>query len=467
MTSRFLNNSLAGLAGMALHKVAGIATSVALARMLGAEQFGVYAFVGTLVFLLGFLTDLGMERVLTRELAAKQSEAAALLSNALALKVVLGLSVAGLGAVLGKLLALDSVSYRCLLLALGALPLGFDLLARAYFQSRLEVAAYYRISLVGSVSFLALVGLCWWWEASVVGVFVAGLANALGVGALFLVSLRARVRFGWSLVPARVRMLLAEGFQVGLLGLLFTIALRIDQVILYHLRGAEEVGQYAAAVRLTEALGILPEAVMLSLFPLLAAAHTSDPQRFRRRYRLGFRYLAAAAVPLALICTFAGAELLELVFGAKYRTAAPAVAWLSWNMLLSFLGAVYLNVYLIQSLYRLLIGVSTVCTLLNIGLNFLWIPTYGLSGAAAATVVSTLVGFGLWFVFPFTRGAVADCVREGTRAFVAGAAGGLAALAWPTTSGAVCAAVATGVYLTTLPLLGGLRWADVRRVTAR
>ncbi|GIW45856.1 MAG: hypothetical protein KatS3mg077_3138 [Candidatus Binatia bacterium] len=465
MSRQLLRNSLTGFGGMALHKLIHLVTMIALARMLGTEQFGVYAFVGSVVFFLGFLTDLGMERVLTRELSARPQKASVLLGTALWLRFGLGLVAALTGLVVGWGLQLDRTTFACLLLAAGGLPFGFDLLARSYFQSTLRVQHYYRVSLGGSSSFLVLVLACWWWGASVVSVFAAGLANGLVVSFVFLAAVHWQARIHPRFDVKEVRTLLGEGIQVGLLALLFMAALRVDQILLFELRGPEEVGQYAAAVRLTEALGMFSEALMLSLFPLLAASHRSNPQLFRRRYQLGIRYLAAVGVPLALACSYFAPTLLTLVFGGKYRDAWPAVVLLSWNMLLAYLGAVYVNVFLIERRYRHLLLVSSLSVLVNVLCNLLWIPRYGGPGAAAATLLSSVVALVLWFAFTATRTVMTDCMRASAPAVFAGMGAVIPALVLGWRSGPLWAIVTMGLYVVLLLAFGGLGRADWKRVS--
>ncbi|MCX8073397.1 MAG: flippase [Candidatus Binatia bacterium] len=467
MSRQLLRNSFSGLSGMTLQKIAHLATMIVLARMLGAEQFGIYAFVGAVMFFLGFLSDLGMERVLTRELAARPHDAPVLLGTALWLRLGLGLVAASVSFVLGWAFRWDRTTFVCLSLAAAALPFGFDLLARAYFQSRLQVRTYYAISVLGSVSFLILVLCCWRWKPSVTAVFIVGLANALLFALIFLLAVRSYVRISPVLVVEHARLLLREASQVGLLALLFMTALRIDQIFLFHLRGAQDVGEYAAAVRLTEALGMFSEAMMLSLFPLLAASHRSNPRVFRHRYLTGFRYLAAAGVSLALAISLIAPEALRLIFGETYEAAWPAAVLLSWNMVLAFLGSVYVNVFLIHGWYRLLLVVSAVSVAVNIVLNLLWIPPYGGVGAAAATFISSLVGFALWFAFSATRNIVVDCLRSSAPAVAAGAlagAVGVFLLGW---GGPAVALSSLGLYGAMLFWLGGIVKDDFRWVYSR
>src|SRR5262245_23922403 len=90
MLRKLASNTAVGLTGMAALKGLTFVTTLVLARGLGDEGFGVYSFVGVYMFFFGFIVDLGIERVVTRELAAAPERRGRLLGNAILLK--LGLS---------------------------------------------------------------------------------------------------------------------------------------------------------------------------------------------------------------------------------------------------------------------------------------------------------------------------------------------------------------------------------------
>ncbi len=69
MLHKVASNTLIGLAGTTAQRVLAFVTTLVLARGLGQDGFGVYSFVGVYIFFFGFIVDLGMERVVTRELA--------------------------------------------------------------------------------------------------------------------------------------------------------------------------------------------------------------------------------------------------------------------------------------------------------------------------------------------------------------------------------------------------------------
>jgi O-antigen/teichoic acid export membrane protein len=460
MLQRLARNTFIGLLGTLALRVSAFATTLVLARGLGQDDFGIYAFVGVFIFFFSFLTDLGIERVLTRELSRQPEHAAALVGNALLLR--LALCCVAVPAAVGLALAMGfapEVRYCVLLAALG-LPLSVDSIFRAFFQSRFQIDVIYRVSLPMSVFFLLLIGVCVSMQWPVRAVFYAALLNAVATLGLFLALTLPHIRPDFRPQRDLIWLLLRDAGQMGAFSLMFMLAMRIDQFMLFQMRGAEEVAFYAAAVRITEALSIVPEALMLTVLPILASSQRTAPERFRETYRLSFKYLTALILPVALILTVAREQTMRLIFGAAYVDGSAALAILAWSMYFAYNGAVYLNLVFVQALHRLMLIVSALALACNVALNLALIPTHGAAGAAAATAASAGFGYLFWTFHPETRSFMAVCWRESLRPlaslalaslviFLTGAAGGWGAIA------------GIAVYSIALVASGGLNRADL------
>ena len=81
------------------------------------------------------------------------------------------------------------------------------------------------------------------------------------------------------------------------------------------------------------------------------------------------------------------------------RTAA-AFAWLAPMLAVLFLNHLQLGQLTALGLQRLCAWATGACVLVNLGLNLVLIPPYGYLGAAAATLATEVVLFGLcgWFI---------------------------------------------------------------------
>ncbi len=460
-SARVLRQSLVSLAGMVSHKSLNFLLVFVLARGLGPEEFGTYSYVGVLLLLVGFVSDLGLERVLARELARQPERVPVLIANALALRFTLGVVTVLVGLVVAWLLALSSPVLACYLLGLAVFPLSFAPIGRAYFQSRLQMDRLYALTLASSLLFLALVGICLWMQWPLVSLFAAGLVNSMILSGVILALLLREGAIRWSLHRDVLRLMVGDGLQLGTLSFLFLAAMRVDQVLLFRWRDAHELALYAAGVRLAEAFALLSEAAMVSLLPMMAASFHSRPERYRRARQLAFRYLAVIAVPVVFSCVWWGETMLGLIFGEPFRAGAPALAFLGANMFFAFLGSVFLNEFLIARWLRSMLLVSALAVAANIGLNLFWIPAYGAAGAGAATLASSVLGFCCWFFLPNTRATVLDAVGQAWRPVLAGIA------TWPIPNvlgaGTSAALVAAGAYVSLLAAFGAVTAEDGKR----
>src|SRR3989442_528209 len=76
----------------------------------------------------------------------------------------------------------------------------------------------------------------------------------------------------WQVSIQRAKMLLSDSWPLILSGLVIVVYMRIDQVMLGEMKGAEAVGIYSAAVKLSEVWYFIPMAIVSSVFPSIIEA---------------------------------------------------------------------------------------------------------------------------------------------------------------------------------------------------
>jgi O-antigen/teichoic acid export membrane protein len=108
--------------------------------------------------------------------------------------------------------------------------------------------------------------------------------------------------------------------------------------------------------------------------------------------------LAWLAIGIAVPVTFLSDEIIYILFGGEFSPAAPVLTIYIWAGVAVFL-AVASSQYLVnENLTKLLFSRTLVGMIINVALNFILIPIYGIVGSAIATLVSyTAVTFALSF----------------------------------------------------------------------
>ena len=380
------------------------AASAVVARSLGPAGRGAFGTVAALASMGVMFGNLGLASSNTYFVSRDRSLVPQVVANSLVVSVGLGLSAAAALA-FGALWSGTgpSVGYAALAIGLAGVPVSIAyLLLVNILLARLQVLSFNLIQLGVRVAGVAFA------LAVVLAASHSGPAPYLGAGVLAqVVALSATyLRLG---IPVRtllksaslhlLKLHIPYAFRAYISAFLAFMLLRSDILIVQRLSGNSEVGNYSIAVSMADAIMLLPTSFGLLLFPRLAA--DEDPASRRRTTRrfiflvaLLMGAIVAAAVPLA-------GPAIRIVFGQAYSPAARmffllcvAVALLGVNTILS-------NHMAAEGMPWAAVWVWGGALLVNVGLNFVWVPALGGNGAALASIV----GYGVvlvaqsWIVF--------------------------------------------------------------------
>lgn len=170
-----------------------------------------------------------------------------------------------------------------------------------------------------------------------------------------------------------------------------------DRYFLTKLSTLEEVGIYSVGARISSIIILFSTSFQMAWGPFaLSIQHEGDA---KAKYSRGlFLFLGAALAGAAAIAIFAR-QILVVLAQPKYYEAERVIGLL-------VLGTVAFGAYLIVNIGLLITKKTTLTSLaisagavLNIALNFLLIPAFGMMGAAVATLASYFTAFVLLYIF--------------------------------------------------------------------
>jgi len=192
----------------------------------------------------------------------------------------------------------------------------------------------------------------------------------------------------WCFRFVRAKSLLKDSWPLILSGLAIMVYMRIDQIMLGQMLGDESVGIYTAAVRISEVWYFTPMVISASVFPsIIEAKKKSDTQYYRHLQKL-FNLIVMLSLGVAIPMTFLSNWVVTLLFGDAYQQSGTVLAIHIWAGIFVSLGVASGNWFLIEGLQRYSFYRTLVGAFVNIGLNMVMIPKFGVIGAAWATVVS-------------------------------------------------------------------------------
>jgi O-antigen/teichoic acid export membrane protein len=380
------NTGILGLSQAAVMLI-GFATTVVLSRYLGVEGFGRYSYVFAFFYFFLAVNDFGITTTVVREVSRQRERAADIIGGLLSLRVLLAA-----GSTVVAWVIIDQAGFApelqhaleafALILPITALQLPLTIFP-ALLRPGLPSAAGIGARLAGLLMVLGLV----WLRAGLVALVVAYLVAELGYVVVALGFARRLVRLTCRIDVRLWTTTLRSAAVIGLTNLAVALINRLDFLMLERMKGLADVGLYAAAYRVTNTFETLPLLVMGSIYPLLSR-YAEDPSRLRRVYWESLRYLAVLGLAAGAAVTWLAPVLVRLLFGAEFLPAIPALRILIWSSVAvcAFLTSTNLLISLRRE--RSLLVVYVLAAGVNFALNLTFIPSFGINGAAAATVAS-------------------------------------------------------------------------------
>lgn len=443
--------ALAG--GEVLSRLAAFAATALLARRLGPEGFGVVGFAAALSGYLALAINSGLHDVGTREVARAPDRAVDIYSSVATIRLMLAVAAfATLAVVAWALPKPPSTQLVVLLTGLSFFSFAID---PSWVLKGLERQALAGLGLILAQSMYAIgVVLLITGPGQVALVPVLQFIGELGAAALLCVILMRHTR---------PHVALSEGLRVlrsasylGLARLLRTIVITFDVVLLGFLATDRDVGLYTAAYRFIFLLMSIAGAVATAYLPSYARVTSSGPDATRRLIEGSLGAATAVGAPLVAGAFVTAGPLLALLFGASYVEATPAFRVLLLSIGVGFLHYATLgNVLLAEHRTRLQAIIHGAAAAVNVALNLLLIPRFGILGSAAATLAAelTVVTAGLLVL---RRMHAVPSMRPMIRPLAAAAV--MSVIVWAAAPLPLVARMGLGavVYGAALALMGGL-----------
>lgn len=382
-------------------------TSIILARWLGKNGFGVYTYAMTWLAVLGIPATLGFNNLLVREVAIYSSQSAwglmrGLLQWANAIVLIFSTLIT-LAAIIIALTFLKAGEEQIILafcLAMISLPIvSLTNLRLATMQGLHRVVlGQMPENLLAPLLFIILAISSYWFLRNqenavlwMVGLKVVVFAITFVVGVVLLaVVLPQEVK---DAIPEyKIKTWLKNSLPFILLGGLALINSYLDILMLGALKGAGAVGVYAVVSRVTSlivfALGIFNNVLSPTFATLYAEGKREQLQKVVTR---STRLISLFALVMTVGLIGLRYWILQ-IFGTEFLQGETALIILSIGYLVNAMtGSVGLLLNM-TSYANLSAATTAFAALLNVCLNWLLIPKWGVNGAATATAISMIVG---------------------------------------------------------------------------
>ncbi len=366
---------------------------VYVARYLGPERFGLLSYAGSFVGLFTALATLGLDGIMVRELVKTPERRDELLGTAFWLKAVGAILMwAGIAAAVPFTNNDTQTNILIIIIAFAVIFQAFNVIDfnyQAEVKSRYVVYAQLVSLVISSITKLVFV----WIAAPLVWFACVFLLDAvvrsIGLLAMYLQNTGKMWHWKWRWQTAKV--LLRDSWPLILSGMVISIYMKIDQVMIKEMLGAEQVGHYAAAVRLSEAWYFIPMAITSSVFPAIINAKKQSEELYYQRLQKLYNLMVWMAVAIALPTTFLAPWVIKVLYGEAFLPAAGVLSIHIWAGVFVFLGVASGKWLLTENLQIFSTINTSIGAIINIVLNYILIKNMGINGAAISTLISYFI----------------------------------------------------------------------------
>jgi O-antigen/teichoic acid export membrane protein len=382
-------------------KVFAFGYAIFLAGNIGAADFGTYSAALSIFGLMSLFSDLGINRVLTRDIARDESELPKLFSTALLLRAF---------SAAVSFLALTTFFYltdpsnlrfqlttiALLSLVPQSIALSVDAILIALKRVSYSALGFFLFNMVSFLVGSVLIFL---------GYGVYGAISAFLVGQLFyavfliyLLSGSKKINFKpFDLSTAKT--LLMKSWPYGVLSAIGFASFRLDTVLLSYMRGGAETGIYSLAFRFLEAATIIPVAFGTVLYPVFSE-HAKDAGNTRKLFNhsliIGFCTGILVLISVSIIVPlFLNRLLPESFFGSSSALVILSLA-IPFIFMHIPMGQLLLSR---EGMLKKILFLYGFIFLVNIILMLAVIPQYGYIGAAWITVAIEALTFVSFYIF--------------------------------------------------------------------
>lgn len=392
MQSKTIKNAGWIIGGRIVQMLINLVVGLLTARYLGPSNFGIINYAGAYTSIFMSLCTLGINSVIVKEFVDHPGQVGTIIGTTLWMRAIS--SFCSALAIIGIVFVVDDGDPTTILIvSLCSVGLIFNIFEtfNYWFQSKLEskvtaivtLAAYAVTSAYKVFLMVTGKGITYFALATSIDYFCIGFGMILAYRKCEGSSLHISWEYGKGLLKKSVHFIL-PGLMVAIYG-------QTDKMMLKQMIGASETGFYSTAVSVCSAWCFVLAAVIDSMYPSIMSAYKHSKEKFVSRNKLLYFIIFYLSLSVSLLFTVFAKPIIFLLYGEAYLPSVAPLRIITWYTAFSYLG-VARNAWIVcENRQKYLIWVYASAAALNVVLNTLLIPSFGASGAAAASLLAQII----------------------------------------------------------------------------
>ncbi len=373
--------------------ISGLLVGVLVARYLGPSQFGAISYALNIVAIFTIFSTLGLDSIVVRELILRKERTSEILGTAFWLRFV--------GAVLVVIIStfysyLRDPAERVFIVFLISISIVFQSLTVIdfYFQSIVKgkLTAINQVITLFISALIKIYFIVFNYEL----IWFAGMAAFEAALTMFnqfvFYKYEGQLISRWFFSVKEAKVLFKYTWPIIISSFIQMIYQKADQIlILRFLRDIDLVGQYAAAIRMSEASYFIPVAITAAVFPGIINNRDNRELQVKRFTQL-CSLLIWSAIFISLGVQVFGDWVIQFFYKEKYPLSADVFKIHIWATIPTFYGTALGLWFLAENKQRVIILYQIVNIIAYTVMSFILIPRFGIYGAAYTIVITYYLG---------------------------------------------------------------------------
>lgn len=385
---RIVKNYLSLSVAEIISKIFTFLAVIYLARILGVANFGKISFATAILTYFMLISNLGLVTLGTRETARNKSIINEYVNNIISLRLTLAV-ISFLLLVLLAILIPKPYDVKYLIIFYGLSLFPFALLLEWVFQGTEKMEYVGIAKILGClIYFVLVIGIIKSSTQLLTLPYLWLIGNIIACTFLICIFIKqfGKIKFNFNLWAWKG--LLKQALPMGFAWVMIQIYNNFDTVMLSFMKDDKEVGWYNAAYKVIVVVFFLGGFYIISIFPIVSKYYKESMEKLKILLSYSAKLMIMLGLPLGVGGVILAKPIMNFFYGSQYDGGIIAFQILIWYVVISFICMIYANSLLACDKERkYAVGVA-LAAIVNLSLNAILIPYFGLRGAAIATVAA-------------------------------------------------------------------------------
>jgi len=378
---------------------ANAVVGIFVARYLGPVDYGLFNYALATISILLPIASLGMSDTLIREFHNDDKNINEILGTSFILKFVSGVFLISILLLYLKLLRVSGMEYLVtVIVSFGLITSSFDVWEK-HMMANVKGKSIAFVSIVSLFisSIIKLIGVYFKMDLIYFAICQIVEMSILVIGWLFYFKKDYLLSVLTFNLNRAIKLLKDSGILI-VSSFMVILYMRLDQFMIKSMLGAEALGNFSAAIKLSESYYFIPLVLTGSLFPAILNGKKISEFEYKKRVQNLYNLLTIISLTMAIVLSSFSSQL-ALLFGSKYTGVAQVLSVHVWAGIFVFWGTASTKWFVIEKMPFYITFSTVLGFIFNIALNFYLIPYFGIVGAAYSTLIaqSVAVVFSLLF----------------------------------------------------------------------